>query len=485
MGEITGSSGKSNDGSDSSTKIVANLFISFVGAGILGLSYAFKEAGILEGVLIMGFVGGVSVKAMLLIIDCKYKIAQDDGCQYSAVRTSEAKAKVANGVESRNLDPSLLQIDSSVDLPHKDFIHAPDMNYGDVAYYALGNTGTVIVDILLVVSQIGFCCAYLIFISENLSSYFHRITKTDWLLLMLFPLFLLTLLRQLHSLAISSLFAQVSNMMAFLVVFWFDFEHFSHVRMHPKEFSLKGFPFFFSVSLYCYEGAGMILSLEQSVARQRRHEFRRFFVSTMVGVTLLYIVFGACGYLSFGAETNAIITLNLPKGSTVDFAMIVKTCLCLSLFCTYPVMMFPVTQMLESRLLGETRNRSYEITLRVILVGMTGVIVLMIPNFANLMALVGATCCTMLAFILPGLFHFQIFKRSLSTRQKFFDVLLILLGIIATVIGTIDTLKRMYEDTGMTKIEVVTLNPLVNSSSPIPVEAASQNSTIDQYFPSS
>jgi proton-coupled amino acid transporter len=41
---------------------------------------------------------------------------------------------------------------------------------------------------------------------------------------------------------------------------------------------------------------------------------------------------------------------------------------------------------------------------------LTGFVVLAIPNFANLMALVGASCCTLLVFILPGLFHYNIFK---------------------------------------------------------------------------
>ena len=41
---------------------------------------------------------------------------------------------------------------------------------------------------------------------------------------------------------------------------------------------------------------------------------------------------------------------------------------------------------------------------------LSGGVVLAIPNFANLMALVGATCCTLLAFTLPGLFHLKIFS---------------------------------------------------------------------------
>jgi amino acid permease len=45
-----------DEGAQSSAKIFANIFISFVGAGVLGLPYAFKEAGVMEGTLIMSFV---------------------------------------------------------------------------------------------------------------------------------------------------------------------------------------------------------------------------------------------------------------------------------------------------------------------------------------------------------------------------------------------------------------------------------------------
>ena len=33
-------------------RVVANIFISFIGAGVLGLPYAFKEAGLMEGKII-------------------------------------------------------------------------------------------------------------------------------------------------------------------------------------------------------------------------------------------------------------------------------------------------------------------------------------------------------------------------------------------------------------------------------------------------
>lgn len=83
-------------------------------------------------------------------------------------------------------------------------------------------------------------------------------------------------------------------------MFWFDFEHLHLASGHRKEFSLRGFPFFFSVAIYCFEGAGMILSLEHSVIEPLRPFFKRYFVTTIVSVTTLYITFGVSGYLSYG-----------------------------------------------------------------------------------------------------------------------------------------------------------------------------------------
>ena len=53
--------------------------------------------------------------------------------------------------------------------------------------------------------------------------------------------------------------------------------------------------------------------------------------------------------------------------------------------------------------------------LRFCVVMVTAFVVLAVPNFANMMALVGATCCTTLALILPGVFHLNVFAGSVSS----------------------------------------------------------------------
>ena len=42
--------------------MVANIFISFIGAGILGLPKAFKTAGLLEGSIVMAVVAFLAVR---------------------------------------------------------------------------------------------------------------------------------------------------------------------------------------------------------------------------------------------------------------------------------------------------------------------------------------------------------------------------------------------------------------------------------------
>ena len=68
------------------------------------------------------------------------------------------------------------------------------------------------------------------------------------------------------------------------------------------------------MAIYCYEGAGLILSLEGSVSKDLRDSFKSIFLFALVVVTALYAGFGVCGYLSFGPDTESIITLNLPHG---------------------------------------------------------------------------------------------------------------------------------------------------------------------------
>lgn len=423
-----------------------NIFISFIGAGILGLPYAFKKAGLFEGAIVMIFVACCSIKAMLLLIDCKYKVEKVLGPQ----RTALSSVKISKGrtytplkeddEDDRSSSKSSTRSNSPVVSKNT------STSYSDVAFATFGILGRYLVEASIVLSQIGFCCAYLIFITENMT--WRGLSKKTFLTFLLPLELLLTMIPDLKSLQGTSSIANFSNIVAFLVAFYFDLEHY-HLASneHRREFSISEFPFFFSIAIYCFEGAGMILSLEQSMPDQLRSTFKGLFIKTLTFVTTIYIMFGIAGYLSFGPDTKEIITLNLEPEGGIDFALIVKVCLCFSLFFTYPVMMFPVTKIITPKvqqLITIEETTLFRLVLRFILVSITGIIVIVIPNFANLMSFIGATCCTLLAFILPALCHLILFKNDLDKFQMFLDIFLILVGIIGSILGSYDALMHIY-----------------------------------------
>ncbi|CAG0890081.1 unnamed protein product [Cyprideis torosa] len=375
--------GASTGGSPGATttnpiKIVANIFISFIGAGVLGLPFAVKEAGVFQALVVMTAVAFLSIKAMLMLIDCKYKILESQGRNRRRQKRTVKKSGVSIELNFPSSEPPSVHVDiggrsaaeSLLPLIESSFSEdegyaeesagsgsspvpsatslTQTVNYGDIGHVAFGPVGRTVVDLTLTVSQFGFCCAYLIFITENLT-HSELLTKIQCLTFLLPLLFGLTLLKDLSRLAVFSLLAQISSLFAFAVVFWFDFQHYHYGATHVEMVALKGFPFYFAVAIYCYEGQGLVLSLEESLSPSIRHKFRTYFVSTLAAVTILYLSFGVSGYLSFGPATNAIITNNLPHSRGLDFAVLVKTCLCFSLFFTYPIMMFPVLQLLEKR----------------------------------------------------------------------------------------------------------------------------------------
>ncbi|KAK2567880.1 Amino acid transporter AVT3C [Acropora cervicornis] len=381
-----------DDGATSSVKIFANIFISFIGAGILGMPHAFKEAGIIEGSAIMGLIGTLSVKAMLLIIDCKKKITwkKFDHLQNGAVVLSEGKVTLE--------EKGLLKLEENEEGWEKvnDELQNPnhDIDYGDLGYYAFGHSGRVVVDLSIVISQIGKSCSV-----DPLHQF---------LMSLLPPLAILVNFRHLKKLAIFSLFADFANVFAYCVVFWFDFSHFEHVKIHPQVARISGLPFFLGVAIYCYECIeGDIIPCHIAV--------------------------------------HSIWGLRLSG----PFPEIVQLCLCFSLFFTYPIMMFPVVLLLERKFLPDGGKSSYYVgsVLRACVVLLSGIVVLCIPNFSTLMAFFGSSCCTLLGFILPGIFHLRIFEGHLTKFEWLVDITLIFLGLVGALIGTRDALLRLLAGT--------------------------------------
>jgi amino acid permease len=81
--------------------------------------------------------------------------------------------------------------------------------------------------------------------------------------------------------------------------------------------------------------------------------------------------------------------------------------------------------------------------MRACLVGLSGLVVVAIPDFAAIMGLIGSTCCMLLALILPGYFHLKIFGNRLTLAERCFDYFVVGLGMVGFILGTHDAIERI------------------------------------------
>ena len=378
----------------------ANTFIAFIGAGILGLPYAFSQVGVMLGLIILCSVAVISTYTMLLLVTTKDKLVRDGLVDGGSVIT-----------------------------------------YGVLGKVLLGERGKSFVDFCLVFSQVGFSIAYLVFICQNFNDMFGW--SNGRVVFLAFPaLCLLVMLRSLKKLAPFSLIADVANLIGLATVYLVDFEYVPLQHHSITQFDWSAFFFFVGVSVYCYEGFGLILPLEN--AMQDKKKFPRVLKNTITVVTGLYASFGIFGYLAFASDTNEIITLNMP-GSTV--ATIVKFSLCIGLYLTYPIMIFPVVEILEKPIVSlitrDASNVTVQNTFRISIVVFTCFVSVSIPNFGLFISFVGSSICATLAFILPVLFYLKSHSGELDQTTVLMNKGIMVFGILSAIIGTSQTFKEM------------------------------------------
>lgn len=387
-------------GTATPAQVAVNIFISFVGAGLLGLPYAYSRSGWLLGSVALGLVSTGNVYAMLLLVKCRKKL----------------EARGLTGING----------------------------YGDLGREVLGPRGEVLVNVCLVVSQTGFATAYLIFISANIQSITDGNATRAAIIFGCVPvLSLLVQYREMKKLSPFSLVADVANLMGLSCVIFQDFEYNTHSD-NIKAVDFSGLVYVTSVCIYSLEGVGLILPLESSCAN--REGFPRLLKRVIIGITLLMAFFGTCGYVAFGDGTLSPISLNL-RGESAAF---VQLALCLAIYLTYPIMMFPVSDVLENLFLGDDAKPPGKFcpsrTFRVCMVLCTATIAYSIPNFGKFLELVGASICTLLGFILPCIFHIKVYRKEQMRVWEFcLDLVLIVLGVVFGVIGTVDAVLKLLE----------------------------------------
>ncbi|CAA9995095.1 unnamed protein product [Nesidiocoris tenuis] len=389
-----------------------------IGTGILAMPDAFLNAGLVVGTLGTLFMGAICTHCMHILVNCSHELCRRYQC------------------------PSL----TFSQVVHRSFKSGP------VTFQPFSKLIRWIVNTFLIITQLGFCCVYFVFVAKNLKQvmdlYLTRVDVHWYLIALLVPMIFLSWVKNLKYLTPVSLVAAILTCTGLGVTFFYVFRGLKDVETVRLFAPWEKLPLFFGTAIYAFEGIGVVLPLENNM--QNPTDFGGWtgvLNASMVIVACLYTTVGFFGYLCYGDHMiPGSITLNIPLNELLGQS--VRIMMALAIFFSYGLQFYvpmkivwpPIERKLseEWRLFGELLTRTF-------LVFFTFCLAIAIPNLSAVISLVGALSSSTLALIFPPIIEIVTFWDSgLSKRTVIKDVLIALFGFTGFLFGTYASLHNIF-----------------------------------------
>ncbi|CEJ80748.1 Putative Transmembrane amino acid transporter [[Torrubiella] hemipterigena] len=388
---------RGGSGQNSEFNAVLLLLKSFVGTGVLFLPRAYLNGGMLFSNLVLLGVAILSYYCFVLLVTTRLKI---------------------------------------------------EGSFGDMGGILYGKWMRNVILASIVISQIGFVAAYIVFTSENLQAFIKAVTdcKTTMsipsLIFLQMLIFLpFSLLRDIGKLGFTALIADAFILIGLAYLFYYDVFTLSTEGLADiVMFNKRDWTLFIGTAIFTFEGVGLIIPIQESMKQPEK--FPRALLLVMVIITVLFTVMGAISYAAFGSKTETVVLLNLPQDNKfVNTVQLLYSC---AILLSTPLQIFPAIRIIETGFFRRSGKYNPMIKwqknlFRFFMVMMCAAIAWGgADNLDKFVALVGNFACIPLVYIYPPMLHYKAVART--KLWKYGDIILCIFGFVAMAYTTSQTI---------------------------------------------
>lgn len=386
---------KVRGGSGNNTPFNAALLLlkSFVGTGVLFLPRAYFNGGMVFSNLVLLFVAALSYYCFVLLVTTRLKV---------------------------------------------------EGSFGDIGGILYGKWMRTLILFSIVISQIGFVAAYIVFTSENLQAFFLAVSNCETyipitrLIVIQMLIFLpFALFRDIGKLGFTALIADAFIVIGLAYLFYYDVLTLSTNGIADIIlFNQKDWTLFIGTAIFTFEGIGLIIPIQESMKSPAK--FPKVMFIVMIIITTLFTVMGAVSYAAYGSKTETVVLLNLPQDNKLVNG--VQFLYSVAILLSTPLQIFPAIKITENALFTMSGKYNPYIkwqknVFRFFIVFVCALIAWGgADNLDKFVALVGNFACIPLVYIYPPMLHYKAVARSKLWRAS--DIGLCIFGFIAMAYTT-------------------------------------------------
>ncbi|NXO09700.1 S38A4 protein, partial [Oriolus oriolus] len=159
---------------------------------------------------------------------------------------------------------------------------------------------------------------------------------------------------------------------------------------------------------------------------------------SITGMLIMYLLAALFGYLTFYGEVEDELLHTYTKVYTFDTLLLsVRLAVLVAVTLTVPLVLFPIRSSISALLFPE-RPFSWirHFLLAAVILAFNDLLVIFVPTIRDIFGFIGASSATMLIFILPGAFYLRIVEREpWRSPQKIRVLIFLIAGIIFMVVS--------------------------------------------------